>query len=628
MVSGVDCGLGMRQRLKILVILFAMGLAVGCTDDGNGSSCIPKCDNMTCGSDGCGGSCGVCDLGTICYYGKCQSTSCIPNCETTPCVPACDPETEICQYGQCVRRVLCIPHCAGKTCGSDGCGGFCGVCAADQYCADTQCVPLEICTPDCNGKDCGDNGCGGSCGSCGDGQSCQDGKCTQSVCIPYCTGRSCGSNGCGGTCGYCTGKTTCDEASGLCVPWRVTGKLMLEQRTVYYDNYQLPKLDKLIEIPAYQIPLSLRDKNGSELGTAVVAEDGSFEILMDRLPISSDWIAVVPNWQVNGELKFGLVVASTNLPYLSWVWSIPLSKYGVNGQYGNIGTVVITEEEASGGLYIYQQIRAAYQDLIDYNIVTDLSALPSMAVAWSPGITWNCGTCYVNNMQTDIGKTRMRSTMYIGGGEGDESAWGYPTLLHEFGHYVLATLYKDSTEGGSHGLSTPCDPQLAWSEGFATFYALMMLSLRTGVPESQYWRVLKSGSYWVDYAHLYESSGFGSLVAPKPSLTSPKLMKQNLGEAWVTYMLYNFWDGYDIADPTVPGDDIYIGTEGIFNTLASPRYMKYYSYHDANRKTYGVDFVDFTDALVCGQDSDTFTTITDYIVENEFPYDLEPVCAP
>jgi hypothetical protein len=49
-----------------------------------------------------------------------------------------------------------------RECGDDGCGGSCGLCAADRSCDGGACV----CVPDCTGRTCGDDGCGGSCGSC------------------------------------------------------------------------------------------------------------------------------------------------------------------------------------------------------------------------------------------------------------------------------------------------------------------------------------------------------------------------------------------------------------------------------------------------------------------------------
>ncbi len=67
----------------------------------------------------------------------------------------------------------CAPDCNGKTCGSDGCGGFCsgsyfaGGCPTGQTCQSGVC-----CRRDCTNRDCGDDGCGGSCGTCGDDEVC------------------------------------------------------------------------------------------------------------------------------------------------------------------------------------------------------------------------------------------------------------------------------------------------------------------------------------------------------------------------------------------------------------------------------------------------------------------------
>ena len=70
--------------------------------------------------------------------------------------------------------VCCFPHCEGKVCGNDGCGGSCGECAENEMCTgEGQCA----CVPDCAGKQCGDDGCGVSCGECGPGTLCVFGMC-------------------------------------------------------------------------------------------------------------------------------------------------------------------------------------------------------------------------------------------------------------------------------------------------------------------------------------------------------------------------------------------------------------------------------------------------------------------
>lgn len=44
-------------------------------------------------------------------------------------------------------------------------------------------------------------------------------------------------------------------------------------------------------------------------------------------------------------------------------------------------------------------------------------------------------------------------------------------ILHELGHFVAHATSKDSSLGGEHSISDAANPALAWSEGFATFFA-------------------------------------------------------------------------------------------------------------------------------------------------------------
>jgi len=43
------------------------------------SPCVPDCGNRECGGDGCGGSCGTCDIGDYCSYGVCESIDDLEN---------------------------------------------------------------------------------------------------------------------------------------------------------------------------------------------------------------------------------------------------------------------------------------------------------------------------------------------------------------------------------------------------------------------------------------------------------------------------------------------------------------------------------------------------------------------
>jgi len=98
-----------------------------------------------------------CDDGDVCTSGdQCQAGVCVfldaTDCDDeNPCTSeVCHPEQGCvyedldfftCPGGLCVDGVCCTPDCDGKECGTDGCGGLCGVCQADLNCSfDGQCV--------------------------------------------------------------------------------------------------------------------------------------------------------------------------------------------------------------------------------------------------------------------------------------------------------------------------------------------------------------------------------------------------------------------------------------------------------------------------------------------------------
>ena len=136
-----------------------------CTD-----ACKPDCTEKTCGSDGCGGSCGACSAGETCS----DDGVCEPPCPELPGGGCCD--GDVLNYCNVLEGGEAEVDCAaeGLRCGWDP--------MVDMYnCVDTQTAdpsgahPLwcpGACEPDCADKDCGDDGCGGACGSCVPGFTC------------------------------------------------------------------------------------------------------------------------------------------------------------------------------------------------------------------------------------------------------------------------------------------------------------------------------------------------------------------------------------------------------------------------------------------------------------------------
>ena len=109
-------------------------------DLGNGKVCFQgltcdhagNCANKECGDDQCGADCGtckssyICNAGQKCEYqascgnGKCDRLS--EDCGTCPADCGCKTK-EVCFQGAC-----CVPKCANRECGNNGCGGVCGSC--------------------------------------------------------------------------------------------------------------------------------------------------------------------------------------------------------------------------------------------------------------------------------------------------------------------------------------------------------------------------------------------------------------------------------------------------------------------------------------------------------------------
>ncbi|MCB9740881.1 MAG: hypothetical protein H6747_16565 [Deltaproteobacteria bacterium] len=159
-----------------------------CNVDGTCGKCVPDCTDNECGSDGCGGVCGVCK----------------------------DAAKGVCQKNKCVEA--CVPQCEDKTCGGDGCGGVCGTCKETETCTLHHCQALPPVLSCKSENACGKVTTGGcSCEpDCIVGLSCCADKVSACGCTPVCAGKNCGEDGCGGSCGSCAGDAVCN-AAGYCV---------------------------------------------------------------------------------------------------------------------------------------------------------------------------------------------------------------------------------------------------------------------------------------------------------------------------------------------------------------------------------------------------------------------------
>ena len=121
-----------------------------------GAACVPQCDNKSCGSDGCGGTCGQCDQADVCD----ASQQCVldPACNGFSYVGCCD--GDVAKY--CDAGVVYAEDCGGGCGWAGNAGYYCGGSGTDPGGLPIAC---PSCTPDCAGRECGPDGCGGVCGA-------------------------------------------------------------------------------------------------------------------------------------------------------------------------------------------------------------------------------------------------------------------------------------------------------------------------------------------------------------------------------------------------------------------------------------------------------------------------------
>ncbi len=116
-------------------------------------------DEVPCTVDDCTAEAGcqhtpdhdLCNDNNVCTENTCDADA---GCITTLVDGDCDGGS--CVAGECVPD--CVPQCAGKACGADGCDGTCGTCGAGFSCSGGKC--LETGSNECNdGNDIWWDGC-------------------------------------------------------------------------------------------------------------------------------------------------------------------------------------------------------------------------------------------------------------------------------------------------------------------------------------------------------------------------------------------------------------------------------------------------------------------------------------
>ncbi len=86
---------------------------------------------------------------------------------------------------------------------------------------------------------------------------------------------------------------------------------------------------------------------------------------------------------------------------------------------------------------------------------------PPVHYRWAPGLAADCGTCF---------RPGPEPVIDLSGSAADPDHEDPSVVLHELGHYVAFALGRDDSPGGAHGPERT-RPEIAWSEGWADFFA-------------------------------------------------------------------------------------------------------------------------------------------------------------
>lgn len=196
-----------------------------------------------------------------------------------------------------------------------------------------------------------------------------------------------------------------------------------------------------------------------------------------------------------------------------------------------------------------------------------------------------------------------RNGTYYAGGSGifllgdasDDDGYDDTVIQHEIGHYVEHTVGRSDSPGGGHD-GRPTDPRLAWSEGYATFWACAA----DGQPV---------------YSDSNSGGGFFDNLDTGLTRATGSGLSQPVSENMVSQILW------DIADAPAPDDDMMTTSNGTEVNAVQRMYLKSATLRSVG--TAGVDLVDFLDGWFVTRGLGSCAAVRDIVVtKRNFPYDF------
>ena len=271
------------------------------------------------------------------------------------------------------------------------------------------------------------------------------------------------------------------------------------------------------------------------------------------------------------------------------VYSEPESTtpWSYTGELDELSELVIDEPYVVGAFNVIDLALQAGDALT--GLVGDEPA-PELRVIWNETKYPVCGAClYFSTFRLELT-----------GAPGDIDAHDDAVVLHELGHYLEAAYGVYANPGGFHEVAQKVSANLAWSEGFATWFS-------GWIRQSQTYLDIQPGGlvYSLDLETL-ETVSLGVSVPGDPHSQHSEGLVYGL-----------LWDLYD-ADPNDDDDSIY-DPKSIMSAVLDPLAV-------VDGGPPGPDLVDWLSAWQCTEPSAT-TDIIALTNALAFPYSPEPIQA-
>jgi hypothetical protein len=542
-----------RIMASVSATLALAALALGCGGNDNG------------GDDGGGPDAAACTTPTEatcegnvvvhCVGGELQSDDCTTTLAT--CTPGAGGAT-------CVDACAAAGVTETATCSGDAIVR-CDTVGGRHVVVSTACDLGDMCTQPsggaatCAGDPCSDVGPLGRC----DGDT-----------LVRCSGGAPASTDCAATsqvCGYSGDATgyACVRASAAFV---VTGTVRYEDRPP--ETSGALGAIRPVEARSAEVAVVL-DAGSTVLATALTSDDGSYTLRYTAT--AGAMVHIMVTARSTTALRPVRVNRTQNAVHAFG---------GTSFAAAATATQDVLVTDASG---VSEAFNVLDMGVYAFDVVRDeMGATPVQLTArWSRGS--NQGTYYSNG------------AIFLLGAASDDDGYDDTVILHEIGHFVEDRFGRTDSPGGSHD-GSPTDPNLAWSEGCSTYFAM-------AVRNRPHYMDSNSGGGWG-----YDADTTVTALTGSPTLGS------DISEDTVSEVLW------DIADGGAGDDDPMTSSNHTAVLRIWPDYLASATLRTVGES--GVDLVDFLDGWFIEQGLTSCSGVRAVLLSRAFPYDFGSSAGP